>query len=121
MTKYSDSLGTLLGDYWLENHLERRKQIEFDRLGNMSYQEYLQSPEWKEKSQTAKHRTGYRCQLCNRKGNDKTLHTHHKTYERKFHELDSDLIVLCKKCHAKFHDVEKHEDGNDVRSGEIAF
>lgn len=35
-------------------------------------------------------------------------------------EDDTDLIVLCKKCHAKFHDVEIQED-NNVRFGKNTF
>lgn len=71
------------------------------------YEEYIQSPEWKERSRLAKERAGYRCQLCNKKGNDSTLHTHHRTYERLCHEEEMDLIVLCDKHHAMFHGKDK--------------
>jgi len=48
-------------------------------------------------------RAKYSCQLCNSKDN---LNVHHRTYERRGHELASDLIVLCKQCHKTFHGIE---------------
>jgi len=46
---------------------------------------------------------GGKCELCGKK---KNLHVHHTTYEN--HGLEhihlNDLMVLCKICHAKFHD-----------------
>lgn len=70
-------------------------------LRSMPYAEYLQSDEWKETRKSALKRARYRCELCYRGGE---LHTHHKTYERLGEEYAKDLIVLCKECHAKFHD-----------------
>ncbi len=75
-------------------------RIDFDRKYT-SYQDYLKSEEWTKKSEAAKERAEWRCQLCNKRGS--SLHTHHKTYDRIGREKDSDLIVLCAKCHAKFH------------------
>lgn len=66
----------------------------------VDYGEYINSPEWKAKAQEAKKRAGYKCQLCN---GTKRLDVHHRTYERLGHELDSDLTVLCHKCHSKHH------------------
>ena len=122
MSDYADSLITAIIEYCTPQRIKRVELQEYQESRDLlpTYQEYINSPEWNEKSRQAKERAGYRCQLCNRKGNDTTLHTHHKTYERLLLELDSDLIVLCSECHAKFHDVEIHED-NDVRFGEITF
>jgi len=64
------------------------------------YHEYLQSKQWKVRSNQARKRAGYRCQLCNSK---KSLEVHHRTYERIGFESQDDLIVLCNKCHEKFH------------------
>jgi len=64
------------------------------------YQEYLKSPEWDVRRKKAYAMAGYRCQLCNKKGQ---LHAHHRTYERLGHEKDTDIIVLCSRCHATFH------------------
>ncbi|KKN67702.1 hypothetical protein LCGC14_0458460 [marine sediment metagenome] len=50
-------------------------------------------------------RAKYKCESCDGEGE---LHPHHKTYEHRGEEhlyLD-DIIVLCKKDHEKFHDIE---------------
>jgi len=67
----------------------------------MPYYEYLQTDEWKNTRKRALRRAGFKCELCN---SDGELHVHHKTYERRGDEDNDDLIVLCKNCHAKFHD-----------------
>ena len=122
MADYADSLATIILGYWRPKRIKRIELQEYqESLDEFpTYNEYIQSDEWKEKSRQAKERAGYRCQLCNRKGNDTTLHTHHNTYDRLLLEDDTDLIVLCKKCHAKFHDVEIQED-NNVRFGKNTF
>lgn len=66
----------------------------------MPYNEYLQTSHWKETRAAAIERAHNRCQLCNA---DKSLHVHHRTYERIGEELDADLIVLCSSCHSRFH------------------
>jgi hypothetical protein len=70
----------------------------------LDYPLYLQSIWWKTISLEAKERAGHRCQLCNKKG---VLHTHHRTYENIGNENPEDLIVLCAKCHAKFHNKDQ--------------
>ena len=65
-----------------------------------NYHEYLLTPEWKAKADAAKEKAGHHCQLCN---GDGLLHAHHRTYERIGHEDETDIIVLCANCHAKFH------------------
>lgn len=67
-----------------------------------AYHAYLQSADWKRKRIAAIERAGDRCQVCN---SPKKLHVHHRTYERVGHEAPGDLTVLCKKCHALFHDT----------------
>ena len=122
MSDYADSLATVILGYWRPKRIKRIELQEYqESLDELpTYNEYIQSDEWKEKSRQAKERAGYRCQLCNHKGNDTTLHTHHNTYDMLLLEDDTDLIVLCKKCHAKFHDVEIQED-NNVRFGKNTF
>lgn len=75
------------------------KKPRLTELQTMPYPEYLQSPEWAAKRSKALRFANYRCQLCN--GNE-TLTVHHRTYERRGHELMGDLIVLCKDCHDTF-------------------
>jgi hypothetical protein len=65
----------------------------------MTYQEYIQSDEWKSKAEAAKKRAGYRCQVCN---SPDYLEAHHRTYERMCDELPGDITVLCKECHELF-------------------
>ncbi len=71
-------------------------------LRDMTYQEYLQSDEWKYRADRAKKCAGHRCQVCN--STEKSLDTHHRTYDRLGCEQDEDLIVLCRNCHTLFHE-----------------
>ena len=71
-----------------------------DRLSTMPYKAYLATPEWQETRTAALKRATHKCQLC---GATARLNVHHNTYERRGHELDSDLIVLCEGCHMKHH------------------
>lgn len=80
-------------DWYTENQI--KKQV----MGEI-YQDYLQTEHWKEISKETKRLADYRCQVCN---SDKELNVHHRTYERKGHELQSDLICLCRSCHELFH------------------
>lgn len=73
-------------------------QIKKERIGN-NYQEYLKTEHWIRISNEAKRLADYRCQVCN---SDGELHAHHRTYERKGDELQSDIFVLCKRCHKIF-------------------
>jgi len=73
-------------------------------LSSEQYRDYIGSPAWRDRAEQARERAGYRCQLCNRKGE---LHVHHRTYERLGRELDEDLIVLCAACHKHFHSLRR--------------
>lgn len=89
--------------------LERKKDRiykDFTELSNkekrkIEYQEYLNSDHWKEIRLKALNRAGNRCQLCSSRG---SLNVHHNTYKNKGNEDLKDLVVLCRECHAKFHD-----------------
>jgi 5-methylcytosine-specific restriction endonuclease McrA len=67
----------------------------------MPYREYLQTPEWQDRRRAALTRADRRCQVCNR--SNRALHVHHRTYERRGAELETDLTVLCDQCHALYH------------------
>lgn len=69
-------------------------------LRSMPYDEYLKTEHWQNVRATALMRADNRCQLCN---SPHQLHVHHRTYENRGRETSQDVIVLCKKCHAKFH------------------
>lgn len=71
-----------------------------EELRTMPYRDYLQTDEWQARRRKHLRDAGYRCQLCN---SDGRLNVHHRTYERRGHELYTDLIVLCEECHDIFH------------------
>jgi predicted nucleic-acid-binding Zn-ribbon protein len=73
------------------------------------YDEYIKSDKWKQRAKLAKERAGYRCQLCNKKGTDQSLHAHHRTYTNLGNEDDMDITILCEEHHALFHN--KHDGG----------
>jgi len=75
-------------------------------IKKLSYQDFLQTFYWQIVKDRKKYRANYKCQLC---GNGGTLHVHHSTYENHGNEINNlnDLIVLCDKCHEKFHDIIK--------------
>lgn len=70
------------------------------RLETMPYDDYLATPEWQARAAEVKLLRGNRCEKCGSRDN---LHAHHLTYDRRGHELPSDLQVLCKDCHAREH------------------
>lgn len=97
---------------------DRRINAHLETLEEMPYEQYLQTFEWQQRRDQARDQAlrdaGNRCQLCNK---SKFLNVHHKTYERRGHELPEDLIVLCRDCHARFHN--KLTNSQDQRAQEI--
>jgi len=79
---------------------ERKEEALISALRALSYEEYLQTPEWKERRKKALSYAKHRCQVCNSR---EDLNVHHRTYERLGEELPSDLTVLCHGCHGLFH------------------
>lgn len=71
-------------------------------LATMPYDEYLKTEHWQTVRSGAIERAGGRCQLCN---DDRDLHVHHRTYERRGSEEPTDVVALCKSCHERFHEV----------------
>lgn len=82
---------------WVAHRAQWRRE---DILSGMNYPEYLQSEHWLAMRRSALDRAGWRCQVCNA---STRLYVHHRTYERRGHELPDDLTVLCRKCHETFH------------------
>jgi len=79
-------------------------------MNKIQYQEYLQSDKWRQKADNAKERVGWHCQVCNASGIQNQLHAHHRTYENLGNEPPEDITVLCRKCHALFHDKLARDD-----------
>ena len=71
------------------------------------YREYIESEEWRRKAVQAKERAGWRCQVCNRVGDEYGLNAHHRTYERLGRERPDDITVLCRECHQMFSEARK--------------
>ena len=83
---------------WLYEHSKMQDKLEKKEI---KYQEYLDSVFWELTRNKALEKAGRKCQLCSNKSN---LQVHHTTYENLGCEKENDLIVLCDKCHGKFHD-----------------
>lgn len=75
------------------------------------YEEYIHSPGWRRKradyfsSGRPRH-----CQGCMDR-DIKSVHLHHKTYERLGHEDLDDLVAVCQNCHQMIHDRYDLGDG----------
>ena len=68
----------------------------------MSYADYLKSKDWKNKKRR-KFRRSQSCAICRETEN---LHVHHLFYRRRIEDaLQSDLRILCEKCHRATHDL----------------
>lgn len=63
------------------------------------YRAYLNSAEWRWKAKAAIE-TASGCALC---GATTELEVHHRTYARVGHERLNDLVVLCRRCHSRYH------------------
>lgn len=70
---------------------------------NAKYKAYLLSDEWLQVKLDLLQSRGCVCQKCKKPKPPNKLQVHHKTYERIFNELPSDLMLLCAKCHMKKH------------------
>lgn len=68
----------------------------------IGYREYLTTYAWKVRRDEALQRAKHACQLC---PSTSRLNVHHCTYERLGYEDPTDLIVLCRRCHARHHGV----------------
>lgn len=64
------------------------------------YNAYISSSKWRRRRARALMLGNYQCANCGAKRN---LHVHHLSYEHFTKELDSELQVLCRKCHQKVH------------------
>jgi Mrr N-terminal domain len=72
-----------------------------EELATMPYRDYLRTPEWRQRRAEALERAGHACMMD--AGHTHDLEVHHRSYERRGHELESDLIVLCRDCHRLHH------------------
>lgn len=79
----------------------------------MSYQQYLQSEDWKQK-RNLKRSKKLRCAICSHTGNrGNPIDVHHLNY-RNLHDVQqSDLRKFCRRCHSLTHEL--------MKQGKIVF
>lgn len=65
--------------------------------GPEKYAAYLASPEWAVKKIAVRKRSGGICEWCK---HDPATEVHHQTYLRKYNEPLTDLLDVCRPCHA---------------------
>jgi 5-methylcytosine-specific restriction endonuclease McrA len=65
-----------------------------------AYHWYLGSAFWRERREYILKRANGKCEKC---GQRPPTEVHHLTYIRVFHELPSDLLAVCRECHAEIH------------------
>ena len=82
----------------IKNKKERR-QI----LSDPSYDTYMKSDMWyRKREQFLENKKDRCCEVC---GKENANQVHHRTYQRLRLEKMSDLLLLCRECHEKFHAV----------------
>jgi 5-methylcytosine-specific restriction endonuclease McrA len=64
------------------------------------YNDYLKTPQWRDKRTRVLNRDNYVCQACLV---NKAVDVHHLTYDRVFKEPLFDLVGVCKECHEMIH------------------
>jgi len=74
-----------------------------DDLRQMPYWKYLKTAHWETRRRQALADAQDRCFYC---GSAEHLDVHHLTYVRRGCELDEDLMVLCRACHADEHEFQ---------------
>lgn len=100
------------GQTFINSYLVTDPDSDTNTLASMPYADYLKTEHWQQVRKSALARAEHRCQLCNAAEN---LNVHHRTYENRGAEKDSDVTVLCKPCHEQFHGVTNGQVTNQVR------
>jgi hypothetical protein len=73
-----------------------------DHLKSLPYRSYLLSDHWRAVRLRVLKHCENRCQMCNASG---LIDIHHRDYSRLGEERFSDVIALCRQCHASFHEL----------------
>lgn len=85
---------------------EEKEWMTPERARSMPYKEYLRSPYWKRVKTNNIKNAGGRCTDC---GSTRSiLEVHHLNYDHLGEELNQFLVVLCRECHQKRHDIADH-------------
>ncbi len=75
----------------------KREKARLEELRAMSYEQYLQTPEWREVEKAALKRADNRCQVCRAAG--VALRVHHASIDNLGCEQEADVLVLCDGCY----------------------
>lgn len=89
-----------------EKRIPKPPQEDKRKSRKENYYDFLNSDYWKYVRKLKLKSAGGKCQICGGKHN---LVVHHNSYahHKEEHKHLEDLVVLCRKCHEKFHDVVK--------------
>jgi hypothetical protein len=79
-----------------EQEFQFKARKQFD-----DYYEYINSDDWKRKTEVWKSIVNYKCEICGK--NNIILQAHHKSYENFKHETKKDILIVCENCHKKIH------------------
>lgn len=69
----------------------------------IAYDEYLKSPQWREKRKLVLQRANGLCEGCRLAA---PTEVHHLTYSHVFKELLFQLVALCRSCHERVHETD---------------
>lgn len=72
-----------------------------------AYHWYLGTNFWRERREVAMSRANGVCEKCKQAP---AREVHHLTYLRVFNELPTDLVALCRPCHAAIHHLKAAND-----------
>lgn len=72
-----------------------------------AYHWYLRTTYWNERRKLVLKRNNGLCERCNWR---RSTQVHHKTYASVFNEHLTDLIALCRQCHATIHHKQPAND-----------
>lgn len=90
----------------------------------MTYEQYLNSPAWMKRRTAVMRRAQNYCERCSAKnpfvagrrfGREPAVDVHHKTYVNIFNEPLTDLIAVCRRCHAELHNIGPAPSGRSMR------
>lgn len=82
---------------------------EIFKVRKANYSEYTKSPYWKRTAARKRKSVGYRCESCKAKGYTEVHHLHYRTL---WAETNQDLQVLCRPCHEKRHEFDRHVESH---------
>ena len=91
--------------YWekkaktIQDEFEQKKESDRKKFFEW-YNEYLLTPEWKQRRSLVMRRANGICEGCL---SENAIHVHHTNYTHVGDELLFDLVALCEACHSKAH------------------